>query len=394
MANTIFGLQGRVEKGTTTPDAQGVLWLDENTSPATAKIQVNAAGGTPSFVNLGGSGGAGTPNDLLDGSAHQDTTAGTVVRGDIITGQGASPTWKRLAKGTNGDLLQMGANEPGWVAVPTATAHSLLSATHSDTTAATVARGRWVMGKGSSPTWQMMGPRSLVLPYLQNRFILIGLIHGYDQSLTSLLHSFGRATGAVVTGSSVVPSLSGDQYGRFSVTTTSNIIHRTNGHEVTPVMYPYMWSCVRSVDLVDGAMFVGFSSVATPTNATPFANNNSACFWWRNGTHTNWQAVTRDGTTTSSPVDTGVAPDTTNFQLMEVVSNDGGTSYQFFINGSQVASISSNVPTSASVLYSHFGTCINISSSTRTVDFKSCGTAVGDPASTINWFDPEQAGHL
>ncbi len=141
-------------------------------------------------------------------------------------------------------------------------------------------------------------------------------------------------------------------------------------------------------------MFVGFSSVTTPTNATPFANNNSACFWIRNGTHTNWQAVTRDATTTSSPVDTGVAPSTTNFQLLEVVSNDGGTSYQFFINNSQVASISANVPVAGTVLYSHFGTCINIASSTRTVDFKSCGTAAGDSASALNWFDIEQEGHL
>ncbi len=37
--------------------------------------------------------------DLLDGSVHQDTVAGTVVRGDIITGQAATPLWTRLALG-------------------------------------------------------------------------------------------------------------------------------------------------------------------------------------------------------------------------------------------------------------------------------------------------------
>jgi len=40
-------------------------------------------------------------------SSHGDTTAGTVARGDLITGQGASATWSRLAKGTAGQCLQM-----------------------------------------------------------------------------------------------------------------------------------------------------------------------------------------------------------------------------------------------------------------------------------------------
>lgn len=42
---------------------------------------------------------AGGNVDLLDGSVHQDTTAGTVVRGDLITGQTATPLWTRLALG-------------------------------------------------------------------------------------------------------------------------------------------------------------------------------------------------------------------------------------------------------------------------------------------------------
>jgi transcription elongation GreA/GreB family factor len=48
---------------------------------------------------------------------HGDTTTGTVVRGDIITAQGVSPTWTRLAKGTQYQVLTGGANEPTWGAV-------------------------------------------------------------------------------------------------------------------------------------------------------------------------------------------------------------------------------------------------------------------------------------
>lgn len=50
--------------------------------------------------------GGGT-NELLDGSSHTDTAAGTVARGDVITGQTASPKWTRLAKGTANQVLSM-----------------------------------------------------------------------------------------------------------------------------------------------------------------------------------------------------------------------------------------------------------------------------------------------
>lgn len=46
--------------------------------------------------------------------SHGDTTAAAVVRGDIITGQGATPVWARLAKGAAGTVLSSGADEPAW----------------------------------------------------------------------------------------------------------------------------------------------------------------------------------------------------------------------------------------------------------------------------------------
>ncbi len=42
---------------------------------------------------------------LLDGSEHTDTAAGTVVRGDLITGQTGTPAWTRLALGADDTLL-------------------------------------------------------------------------------------------------------------------------------------------------------------------------------------------------------------------------------------------------------------------------------------------------
>lgn len=59
-----------------------------------------------------------TLTSALLSATHTDTTAAAVSRGALITGQGASPAWTLLAKGTAGQLLTMGADEPGWAAAP------------------------------------------------------------------------------------------------------------------------------------------------------------------------------------------------------------------------------------------------------------------------------------
>jgi hypothetical protein len=96
--------------------------------------------GTPAWVD---------PAHAVLSADHTDTTPAAVVRGDIITGQDATPKWKRLAKGIAGYVLRMGANEPEW-ADP---AHNVLSATHGDATAAAAVRGDILTAQGVSPKW-------------------------------------------------------------------------------------------------------------------------------------------------------------------------------------------------------------------------------------------------
>ncbi len=69
----------------------GVLYLQNNA-------------GTISWASV-----SGGSNALLDGVSHTDTTAGTVARGDLITGQTATPKWTRLVKGTANSVLSMDA---------------------------------------------------------------------------------------------------------------------------------------------------------------------------------------------------------------------------------------------------------------------------------------------
>jgi|WetSurSiteA1Bulk_404760.scaffolds.fasta_scaffold00434_18 hypothetical protein len=61
-------------------------------------------------------GGSGGPHNLLSGT-HTDTTAGAPARGDLIVAD-SNPKWKKLAKGSSGQVLQADANDALWGAVP------------------------------------------------------------------------------------------------------------------------------------------------------------------------------------------------------------------------------------------------------------------------------------
>ena len=71
---------------------------------------LNISSGLPTWIT---SGSAFSPHNLLS-AIHSDATTASVIRGDIITGQGASPSWNRLAIGSQGQILQAGANEVGY----------------------------------------------------------------------------------------------------------------------------------------------------------------------------------------------------------------------------------------------------------------------------------------
>lgn len=59
------------------------------------------------------------PAHALLSATHSDTTAGSVARGDIITGQGASPTWTRLALGSSGKYIRSDGTDAAWAVIAT-----------------------------------------------------------------------------------------------------------------------------------------------------------------------------------------------------------------------------------------------------------------------------------
>lgn len=83
-------------------------------------------------VNGGGSAGAASPHDLLDGSVDQDTTATPVAAGAVIYGN-STPKWTALTAGSNNLPLVMTAGFPAWAALgPTGGGTGLTSYTTGD----------------------------------------------------------------------------------------------------------------------------------------------------------------------------------------------------------------------------------------------------------------------
>lgn len=83
--------------------------------------------------------------------------------------------------------------------------------------------------------------------------------------------------------------------------------------------------------------------------ASNLPNFNYVAFRFSAGTDTHWQAICATGSGAVTAVNTGIAPDTSNAQQFEITYD--GTNVNFYINGSLVASISTNVPGNTVILH-------------------------------------------
>jgi hypothetical protein len=319
---------------------------------------------------------AGAAHDLLS-ATHSDTLADNVEAGDIIIGN-ATPKWARLAKDSDGKILTLVSGLPAWADAAGGSAHNLLSATHTDTSAASVVRGDIIVGN-STPAWARVAKGS-------NDTILRS--DGTDPSWTDpkrFFYHLGYAPYAAMvvggtsnekdcgavrlwTGSGTV-SDPGDAEKFCQLvtgTTTASIGFRTNTGtaEIQARHYPHLRCDLKLTDNVDGCTWIGFSNQATmPNTADP--GQQTAAFRARNGTDTNWQCVTRDSGGTVNTQDSNVAIDT-NWHEFEVYTPDGGTTWKFVIDGVEVKSITSNVPTTSQVMTAFAPWMNPISSTTRT----------------------------
>jgi len=103
----------------------------------------NGAGVQPSWQ------AAGAGAHALLSATHSDTVAQTVSRGSLIYGN-STPAWDELVIGGASTLLKSDGTDASWGTV------NLLSAFHADTTAGTVVRGDLITGQAATPKWQRL----------------------------------------------------------------------------------------------------------------------------------------------------------------------------------------------------------------------------------------------
>lgn len=99
-----------VGEGFVTKEAFGVF--SRNLNRRIGALEAGAGLGSGGGSQGGGGGGGTGPHTILS-SVHTDSLADSVIAGDLIYGN-STPAWARLAKGSLGYVLTMGAAYPAW----------------------------------------------------------------------------------------------------------------------------------------------------------------------------------------------------------------------------------------------------------------------------------------
>lgn len=135
----------------------------------------------------------------------------------------------------------------------------------------------------------------------------------------------------------------------------------------------------KLVDNDDGIMWGGLWDQATlpGTGVSDLgsAGIEAAVVRAKNGTDTNFQFITSDGST-QTVTDTGVAIDA-NWHDFRVYTDDNGVTWKCEIDGTEVASVTTNVPATTSAMCTMLGNVAD-TSSTRVVHLSYMGCWVGD----------------
>ena len=81
----------------------------------TGSDKVSAIAGTGVITCTADQTGGGSSHNLLS-ATHLDTATATVLRGDLVVGQTATPVWQRLALGSTNTFLGSNGTDAGWTA--------------------------------------------------------------------------------------------------------------------------------------------------------------------------------------------------------------------------------------------------------------------------------------
>jgi hypothetical protein len=164
---------------------------------------------------------------VVAGTERARISSGGIVRDSLLTTTGdiyyasAASTPARLGIGANGTLLQMVAGLPAWVAAASAVAHTILSATHTDSLAASVVDGDTIIGN-VTPAWSRL---AISIPAANVRNVL-GIDNGevrpsWKTALDSTAPSTSAVGDAASSGTSLVFSHRDHIHGREAFATNT-----------------------------------------------------------------------------------------------------------------------------------------------------------------------------
>lgn len=237
--------------------------------------------------------GSGSPHTILDGSTHTDSAAGTVSRGDIITGQSATPKWTRLAKGSANQVLAMDASgtDVSWTTPNGNTAQSLTSL---------LAAKRW---------WRIQ----------QND----GLTTLFNDGFTTAPQAAGTAT--------YFPTLV-NQYINYTTTAAAN---RSGWNSTAYTIFqtrhaPIFTAVITTGNLLNSSLFIGFTNFTMQSTST--VTGMAIMFSYNSSTDTNfWRTWVTNGSAYNTRNATTIAINN-NTRYVLTINASNQQNITFYVN--------------------------------------------------------------
>ena len=285
---------------TTKGDLWGYSTLDARVPVGTDGHVLTADSAETLGVKWAAPAAAGT-NALLDGSTHTDTAAGSVARGDLIIGN-STPKWARYAIG---------------------------------------AANKYLRTDGTDATWQFDRAERA-----NSAFILNGNF-GNNTIFNAGIQSFSNSGGSQAAAGDTARVA--NKYTQSVANSKAGPQGPSSGPLVTPAMSPVFWADFQLTTWTLCYLQCGFNSNGVQGSTTKATTTHQAWLTHLAGTDTNFYFRLCDATTANA-IDTGVAKDA-NWHDVLIYTPDAGTTWKCEIDGVQVASSSSNVPSTSQTLY-------------------------------------------